>query len=313
MSKLSNVWVFSDATTRLSEVIAGGLELGEKVSVFVIGSENAAIAYGLGASEVYSLGENDSSMIVENYTKTIASVISNSDEKSLLLMPGTRRCKALSSLLGVELNAGVVTEVSSIDVVDEGVKCKHMAYGGLAISEELIKTNISIVVVSNGIFEGREVDASKSGEIKLVDFVQGTTDIKCIERRPKEGSSVDLNKAKRIVAIGRGIAKEEDIEIAEDLCAVLDAELGCSRPIAEGEKWMDHDRYIGISSVMAKPEIYFAIGISGQIQHMVGAKDSQIIVAVNKDKNAPIFDYADYGIVGDLYKIIPSVINAFEQ
>lgn len=312
MSKISNVWVFSDASARLAEVIAGGLELGEKVSAIVIGSENVATAYSLGATEVYCLGEFDSSKIVESYAKTIANVIAMGEGKSLVLMPGTRRCKALSSLLGVALNAGVVTEVSNIDVQDDGIKCKHMAYGGLAISEELIKTDVAIAVVSGGVYEAVEADTSKSGEAKSVDFEECANSIKCIERRAKEGSSVDLNKAKRIVAIGRGIAKEEDIKIAEELCAVMEAELGCSRPIAEGEKWMEHERYIGISSVMAKPEIYFAVGISGQIQHMVGAKDSQIIVAVNKDKNAPIFDYADYGIVGDLYTIIPAVINALK-
>ncbi len=313
MSKLSNVWVFSDNATRLSEVVAGGLELGEKVSAFVIGSDEVANAYAFGATEVYCLGDYDPSKIVENYAKTIAKVISSSEGKSMVLLPGTRRCKALASLLGLELNAGVVTEVSSIEVAEEGVKCKHMSYGGLAISEELIKTDVSIVVIASGVYEGREADFSKSGEAKLLDFVQSNNNIKCINRFEKESSSVDLNKAKRIVAIGRGIAKEEDIKIAEELCNVIGAEIGCSRPIAEGEKWMEHERYIGISSVMAKPEIYFAVGISGQIQHMVGAKDSQIIVVVNKDKNAPIFDYADYGIVGDLYKVLPTLINAFKQ
>ncbi len=313
MSKLSNVWVFCDTSARLPEVIAGGLELGERVSAFVIGSDEVAKAYAFGATEVYCLGEYDSSKIVENYTKTIAQVIASSKEKSMVLLPGSKRCKALASLLGVELNAGVVTEVSNIEIEEAGVKCKHMAYGGLAVSEELIKTDVSIVVISSGVFEAKEADNSKTAEAKLVDFVESNNNIKCVDRFAKEGSSVDLNKAKRIVAIGRGIAKEEDIKIAEELCTVIEAELGCSRPIAEGEKWMEHERYIGISSVMAKPEIYFAIGISGQIQHMVGAKDSQIIVAVNKDKNAPIFDYADYGIVGDLYKVVPALVNALKQ
>lgn len=313
MSKLSNIWVFSDTSARLPEVIAGGLELGENVSALVIGSEQVSDAYAYGANEVYNLGEYDSSKIVENYSKTIAKVIAAGEGKSLVLMPGTKRCKALASLLGAELNVGVVTEVSNIEIDEAGVKCKHLAYGGLAISEELIKTNVSIAVISGGLYEGKEIDTSKSGEAKVVDFVENNSGVKCINRLPKEGSSVDLNKAKRIVAIGRGIAKEEDIKIAEELCSLFDAELGCSRPIAEGEKWMEHERYIGISSVMAKPEIYFAVGISGQIQHMVGAKDSQIIVAVNKDKNAPIFDYADYGIVGDLYTILPAVINALKQ
>lgn len=314
MSKLSNVWVFSDTSKHLPEVVAGGFEIGEKVSVFVIGSEDEVVnAYALGATEVYCLGAYDFSKIIESYAKSMAKVIVTGEGKSLVLMPGTKRCKALASLLGVELNAGVVTDVSHINVDEHGVMCKHMAYGGLAMSEELIKTAVSIVVISGGVFEGIIADTSKRGEAKFVDFVETPNNIKCIDRRSKEGSSVDLNKAKRIVAIGRGIAKKEDIKIIEELCSTLSAELGCSRPIAESEKWMEHERYIGISSVMVKPEIYFAIGISGQIQHMVGAKDSQVIVAVNKDKNAPIFDYADYGIVGNLYTIIPALVNALKQ
>jgi electron transfer flavoprotein alpha subunit len=101
--------------------------------------------------------------------------------------------------------------------------------------------------------------------------------------------------------------------MAADLGAALGAELGCSRPIAETEKWMERERYIGVSGVMLKPEIYLALGISGQIQHMVGALGSQTILAVNKDKNAPIFQYVDYGIVGDLNKVVPALINAFKS
>lgn len=312
MNKISNVWVFSDVATKLADVVGGAHELGDKVSALVIGSnEDVALAYAYGADEVYYLGTVDGQMIVENYVKTIASVIST-NEKSLVLMPGTRRCKAIASLLGVELNAGVVTEVAGIVVEDAEIKCKRMVYGGLAIGEEAVKSNVTVAVMAGGVFATVEADSSKTGELKKVTFVESANNIKCIERRVKESSSVDLNKAKRIVAIGRGIAKKEDIKIAEELCSVMEAELGCSRPIAEGEKWMEHERYIGISSVMAKPEIYFAIGISGQIQHMVGAKDSQIIIAVNKDKNAPIFDYADFGIVGDLYTVVPAVVQALK-
>lgn len=313
MSKISNVWVFSDAESRLPEAIAGAAQLGEKVSAFVIGSQDdAAKAFSFGADAVYHLGENDSARIVESYTETMAKVIAEGDKPCMVLLPGTRRCKALASLLGVKLEAGVVTEASEISAEGEGVQVKHMVYGGLAMGDEKIASPVSIVVFGGGVFQAAEADGSKTGEAVSVDFVEPKTAIKCIERQPKQGSSVDLNKAKRIVAIGRGISKQEDMKLAEDLCAAIEAEMGCSRPIAEGEKWMEHERYIGISGVMPKPELYLALGISGQVQHMVGANGSQAIVAVNKDKNAPIFDYADYGIVGDLYKVVPALVDAFK-
>lgn len=313
MSKVSNVWVFSDIPARLAEVIGGAREFGEKVFAFVLGGdEEIKQAFNYGADEVYHLGKLDSSKIVESYARTMASAI-NTNEKSLLLMPNTRRCKALASLLGVELNAGVVSEVSEVVFDDNGVKCAHMVYGGLAVAQEIIKSNVAIVVVTSGAFSPLQDVATQSDKVVSLSFIEGVSAIKCIERRPKESSSVDLGKAKHIVAIGRGISKQEDIKMAEELCSVIKAELGCSRPIAEGEKWMKHERYIGISSVMVKPDIYFAVGISGQIQHMVGAKDSKIIIAINKDKNAPIFEYADYGIVGDLYKVMPALVQAFKS
>ena len=130
------------------------------------------------------------------------------------------------------------------------------------------------------------------------------------ERRAKAAASVDLTKAKRVIGIGRGIAKQEDIAMIEAFAKAIGAEIGCSRPIAEGEHWMERERYIGVSGTQLKADIYIALGISGQIQHMVGAADCGVILAVNKDKNAPIFKDADAGIVGDLYKIVPELTRA---
>jgi len=312
MSKLSNVWVFSDIASRLPEVIAGGVELGEKVSAFVIGSEDEiAKAYSLGATHVYYLGEKDTSKIIEDYAETMANAISNGDANTLMLLGATKRGKALAAKLGVQLKAGVINDASEVSVAD-GITAKHMVYGGLAIGEEKIVSPVAIVTIGNGVFEAAEADSTKNGEAVSVSFIEPKAAIKCIERRAKQGESVDLGKAKRVIAIGSGIGKQENLQMAADLGAALGAELGCSRPIAETEKWMERERYIGVSGVMLKPELYLALGISGQIQHMVGALGSQTILAVNKDKNAPIFQYADYGIVGDLNKVVPALISAFK-
>ncbi len=116
-----------------------------------------------------------------------------------------------------------------------------------------------------------------------------------------------------VVGVGRGLAAQDEHYTGhEQLCGRY-AEVGCSRPVAEGEKWMEHERYIGISSVMLKSELYLTLGISGQIQHMVGANTSQTIVAINKDKNAPIFHYADYGLVGDTEKVVPALTAALAR
>ena len=99
--------------------------------------------------------------------------------------------------------------------------------------------------------------------------------------------------------------------MVRQLAAAIGGEVGCSRPIAEGEKWMPKENYIGVSGLMLAPEVYIALGISGQVQHMVGCNRAKVMIAVNKDKNAPIFQQADYGIVADLYKVVPALIKQF--
>ena len=307
MSKLSNVWVYSDADSRLPEIIAGGLQLGEKVSAFVFG--DAAKAFSFGASTVYTLGDNNS--IVENYAESMAQVIAQGAKPTLVLLPATKRGKALAAKLGVLLDAGIITDASAI-VCEDGVKAKHMVFGGLAQGEEKITSQVAILTVANGVFEAAPADASKSGETVAVTYVEPAAAIKCVERKPKAGTGVDLGKAKRVVGVGRGFAAKEDLKLAEDLCAALGAEMGCSRPIAESEKWMDRERYVGVSNMIIKPDVYVAVGISGQVQHMVGVNEAKVIVAINKDKNAPIFQSADYGIVGDLKKVLPALTAALK-
>jgi electron transfer flavoprotein alpha subunit len=100
--------------------------------------------------------------------------------------------------------------------------------------------------------------------------------------------------------------------MAEELAGLMEAEVGCSRPVAEGLNWLPLERYVGISGAIVKPELYLAVGISGQVQHMVGINQSRVIVAINKDKQAPMFKQADYGIVGDLNKVLPLLIKKFK-
>uniref|UniRef100_UPI000AC6FE30 electron transfer flavoprotein subunit alpha/FixB family protein n=1 Tax=Clostridium sp. NkU-1 TaxID=1095009 RepID=UPI000AC6FE30 len=120
---------------------------------------------------------------------------------------------------------------------------------------------------------------------------------------------MNLAAAKRIVDIGRGLAAEEDLDMCRKLAKLLDAEVGCSRPIAENNKWMPKACYMGITGVQVKPDLIVTLGLSGQVQHIGGINKSKVIIAINKDKAAPIFKNADFGLVGDMYKIVPALIE----
>ncbi|HEY6333413.1 MAG TPA: electron transfer flavoprotein subunit alpha/FixB family protein [Blastocatellia bacterium] len=127
------------------------------------------------------------------------------------------------------------------------------------------------------------------------------------EKFQEAKQAVDLTQAERIVSVGRGIKSQENLGLVEDLAKALNAELAASRPICDNE-WLPMDRQIGSSGQTVSPKLYLAVGISGAIQHVVGMKNSSTIVAINKDPEAPIFDIADYGVVGDLFEIVPALI-----
>lgn len=175
-------------------------------------------------------------------------------------------------------------------------------FGGIALETVSFDTAV-VAVLDGGVVPEGEAPAAEaaSGEYYEATVTgQDKVDV----------SSANLGSAKRIVAAGRGFKAEEDLKLAEDLAAAIGAELACSRPLAEGADWMSADRYIGVSGQSVAPDLYIAVGISGQIQHTVGMVDSKVVVAVNNDDKAPIFEGADYGIVADLYEALPAIVEA---
>lgn len=315
MSKFSTVWVFSDTESHLPELMSGARELGETVHVISQNTPQATLAFRLGADAVYNLGELPANRIIEDYADTLAQAIRTHSHSSraLLLLPATRRGKTLAARLGHRLSAGVVNDATELSLEDHSPVVTHMVYGGLAFGKEKIITDYAVITLSSGVFPPAQEDRSLTGNVETLAFIPPAHAITCESRRVKQGESVDLGKARLVVSVGRGIGSQENIAIAAALSHAIGAELGCSRPVAENEKWMDRERYVGISGIMIKPDLYLALGISGQIQHMVGANGAQTLMAINKDKNAPIFQYADYGIVGDLMKIVPALTEKLKR
>ena len=319
MNKLSNVWVFSDKADRYAELLAGARRLGARVNAVVWNEGEVPLVRSLGADALYLLGGTTQRQRIENYAETIAALVRNAVQQpadgagTLLLLAATRRGKALAARLSVLLEAALINDATALDAGDDGLYAEHRMYGGLAFGRERICTPLAVVTLAPGgadeTAEPRPAGQGDDCRVFQADYLTPRHEILCRERRSKSASSVDLGKARRVVGIGRGLAAESDLQMVRDLATVLGAEVGCSRPIAEGEHWMERERYIGVSGVLLKADLYLMLGISGQIQHMVGGNGAKTIVAVNKDKNAPIFQYADYGLVGDIYKVVPALIE----
>ncbi len=122
-----------------------------------------------------------------------------------------------------------------------------------------------------------------------------------------------LDRAERIVAVGRGLRRKEDLEMITSLASVLSAEIAATRPLTEDLRWLPAQVQVGMSGKTVKPKLYVACGVSGQIQHIAGMRESQIVVAINTDKDAPIFQEADYGVIGDLYTVVPALTRALRE
>lgn len=182
-----------------------------------------------------------------------------------------------------------------------------MYFGGLAANKQKA-TGAKVYTVAGTAFADAEATGSDDVETIAYAAPEKALVLRGTKAVPREGA--DLTKCDVVVGAGRGFAEEADLQMARDLCAKVGAELGCSRPLAENVDWLPRNLYIGVSGLQLAPKAYIALGISGQMQHMVGVQGADTIIAVNKDQNAPIFKQCDYGIVGDIYKVLPALIEA---
>jgi electron transfer flavoprotein alpha subunit len=170
----------------------------------------------------------------------------------------------------------------------------------------------TFVTFQSGAFRGDQAAKGSGAQVETMDVELGDVRMKPEAPFQEAKQAVDLSKADIIVAVGRGIKSKENLALAEKLAEALGGDLAASRPICDAE-WLPIDRQIGSSGQTVAPKLYIAIGISGAIQHLVGMKNSQTIVAINKDPEAPIFDIADYGIVGDLFEAVPVLTEEIKK
>jgi electron transfer flavoprotein alpha subunit len=307
MSKVKKVWVFAEKQSVLAQLCAGGRQLGDEVAAIVLGSrEEAEKGIYFGADQVFWVERNESYSMLEDYFTTVEHLVKN-EAPNILMLEGSKRTKLMAGRLAARLETSVLVDAAEIRIEDGTVLVSHMVYGGAAFRMESTLADITITTVGTGVYSAVPEDATRQGNIVQVDFIKPPATVKLLEKKQKTSAEVNLNAAKRVVGVGRGIANQEDLTMLEEFTALIKAELGCSRPLAEGVNWLPRERYIGVSGAIIKPEVYFAIGISGQVQHMVGVNQAKVIIAINKDKTAPIFQQCDYGVIGDLYKILPAL------
>jgi electron transfer flavoprotein alpha subunit len=242
---------------------------------------------------------------LEAYAPAVAELVAEAAPRAVVAA-ATPAGRALAGAVGARLQVPVVARIGSVELSGDAVVVTRDVMGGIAEHRTRVEGGTAVLVVDGG----APVDAG--GPTVPVEEVAAPQipGVRVTDVRVKESSGVDLGAAEAVVAVGRGLKAREDLALITDLAAAMGAELACSRPLAEGVDWVAKERYVGISGQHITPRLYLAIGISGQLQHMVGVRGAGVVVAVNKDKDAPVLRQCDYGIVGDLYQVVPALTAA---
>ncbi len=226
----------------------------------------------------------------------------------LTAFASTEAVKDVLGALAVRTNAAALSDVSSFDLVDGGVEALRPVMAAKMLARTQAKADRVLVSVRSGSYDAVEAPADAEVEAIPFSFDPATLRQTLREVVTTGGGEVDLTEARVVVAAGRGVRDESGKRLVEDLASLLDAAIGATRAVVETGLF-PATAQVGQTGKVVSPDLYFAIGISGAIQHVAGMANSRVIVAVNKDPDAPIFKYATYGLVGDLFKVLPPLIE----
>ncbi|MBP8695274.1 MAG: electron transfer flavoprotein subunit alpha/FixB family protein [Syntrophobacterales bacterium] len=231
----------------------------------------------------------------------------------LILFAATARGKESAARLAARLGCGLCSGCTALafDREARSLRMERLAYGGAAIQKLDALSKPVIVTVPPRSFEAAAAAEGRQGRVRELP-APPPSPVKIVERKPKEKAARDIAEARVIVCAGRGFDRKEDLALARELADALGGELGATRPVTEELHWLPEDLCIGLSGVQVKPELYVGLGVSGQVQHMTGVRGAKVVCAVNRDENAPIFALADFGIVGNLYEVVPKIIEALK-
>ena len=293
--------------------------LGEKVVALFPGYQIANSCQTLiehGADEVICVDHAQlKDYLTEQYVQVITQVIEEY-RPSIMLLGATTIGRDLGPRLAARITTGLTADCTKLEISeDKELWSTRPAFGGNLMATIVNSTHRpQMSTVRPGVMQKREADPTRKGEVINFEprFDESKIRVRLIETVKEDKGKVDITEAKILVSGGRGVGCKENFEKLEELANVLDAEVSTSRAMVDAGI-MPHDRQVGQTGKTVRPNLYFAMGISGAIQHLAGMEESDFIVAINKDKFAPIFQVSDLGIVGDVNKIVPMLTERLAQ
>jgi electron transfer flavoprotein alpha subunit len=317
---IAKIWVVAEVvdgapTTTSLELVSHARTLADTVETVVWG-DGAAAAGTLGeygATTVHDVGDLDGALPGAPVAAAIAAAVGGGAGPDAVLVPATYDGRDIAGRLSVKLDRPVLTNVVGLSEADGGLASQHAIFGGA----EILTARFTAEGPGIFVIRAKSFAAEPSGGAAATVVAAPAPDTgaanaaRIVARHVEERTGPKLDEAAVVVSGGRGLGEKEQYVLIEQLAALLHGAAGASRAIVDAG-WVPYSHQVGQTGKTVKPTVYMACGISGATQHMVGMKNSKNIVAINKDQDAPIFQVADLGIVGDVHKVIPKLIEALQ-
>jgi electron transfer flavoprotein alpha subunit len=291
-------------------------QLGGGVTAVVLGAgaeEVAAEAFPFGADQVYACDHATlADFRVEAYAALLAKLAA-AEKPKVILGPTTQRARDAFAVAAVDLGSGVIVDATGVEVKDGALQVSRPVYAGKLMSSLVCKRDPQMVLLRPRAFPAPAPQAGRSGQVSKVEpaLAEASLTTKVVNYVMDEGQ-VSVDGAAIIVSGGRGVGGPEGFEPVSKLAQVLGAAVGASRAAVDAG-WIPYAHQVGQTGKVVSPDLYIAAGISGAVQHLAGMRTSKVVVAINKDPEAPIFNNANYGVVGDLFEVLPALTAEFKQ
>lgn len=320
---VKDIWVFAEQNEGsihpvTYELLGKGRELADKLGTDLCAvlmtpeeTDTDELIYR-GADKVYLSVDSIFDSPIESVFQSNFIELVEKEDPRIILMGATHFGRSLAPRIAAALDTGLTADCTGLEITDDDDFVQiRPAFTGNILAHIHTSSYPKMATVRYGEFNEPDRNTDRTGEVVQVDAKR--EEDKQVEILEKSGEEeVNLEEANVIVSGGRGLKDPNDFELIEDCANLFGGKVGSSRPLVD-EGWIDREHQVGYSGKRARPEAYFACGISGASQHLAGMKDSDTIIAINSDPSAPIFNVADYGIVGDLYDVLPKLIEEVKK
>ena len=292
---------------------AAAIENGNSVTAVAIGTVEGSELKRLGKYGANKVLHATDDRLNENVIRATASVIAQASEKeraSLIIMARSSLVDAIAPRVAIKIDAGVATNVTSLPDTSNGFMVKRGVYTGKAFANVNIPNEKKVLTIKKNTLAAKAGEGNASVETFDVNFSDADFGVKLKAVHKAEGDIL-LPEADKVVSAGRGLKEPENWGMIEELAKVLGAATACSKPVSDMD-WRPHHEHVGQTGIKIGPNLYIAVAISGAVQHLAGVNSSKVIVAINKDPEAPFFKAADYGVVGDAFEVVPKLTEALK-